>query len=471
MARTPQHPRRWDQAIVIGSGIAGLVAARVLAEHFSRVLLLERDHIADGDLPRAGVPQGPHTHILLARGRMILDALFPGLSDELRAAGAPQVDITRDAAVFGPFGWAVPCSSTLTSVACTRALIELRLRARVLAYPGVQLRDRSDVIGVLAGDTRTVHGVRLRERGTAEQELVGEEAIPADLVVDASGRTSRAPHWLTALGYGAPAETIINSFVGYASVTVAPAAGFQAPWKGVYVMAAPPARLRAGAIWPVEGGRWVVTLAGMSRDYPPLDETGFLTFARSLPTPVLYDALHAARLLTPIVGYRATENRWRHYERLAAWPDGLVVLGDAACSFNPVYGQGMTIAAMSAQVLDCCLQAQRRRRTDGALTGLGRDVQRRLARSNATAWQLATGPDKRAPMTTGGRPTWADRLLYRYLDRVFLHSTVNSNMTRTLLEVLHLSKPPSALFDPRIVRSLLRGMPKRDPESIATHII
>jgi 2-polyprenyl-6-methoxyphenol hydroxylase-like FAD-dependent oxidoreductase len=377
------------------------------------------------------------------------------------------VDIVGDVALLGPSGWAMPVRSILTTAACTRPLIESRIRARVLSDPRIHAREGCDVVGLVADANRRVIGVQIRERGAVGGGQASVEKVRADLVVDASGRNSRAPQWLQELGYQPPAETIINSFLGYASVTVEPPADFHAPWKGVYVMPAPPDHLRGGAIWPVEGGRWMITLAGMAHDYPPTDEVGFMTFAERLRTPVFHQVLQKARPLSPIVGHRATENRLRHYERMASWPDGFVVLGDAACAFNPVYGQGMTIATMSAQVLDACLHEQHRRRLGGDLAGMGRRFQRWLARNNATAWQLATGPDLRGPATEGARPTLVDRLMYRYLDRIFLHATVDSHMTRTLLEVLHLSKPPSALFHPRIVGSLLRGMPKAAPHTEA----
>jgi 2-polyprenyl-6-methoxyphenol hydroxylase-like FAD-dependent oxidoreductase len=206
-----------------------------------------------------------------------------------------------------------------------------------------------------------------------------------------------------------------------------------------------------------------VTLIGMGRDYPPTGEDEFMAFAQSLRTPLLYRAIKQARRLSPIVGYRATENRLRHYERMAPWPDGFIALGDAACAFNPVYGQGMTIATMSALVLDGCLHEQRRRQPDGGLAGMSRRFQQQLARSNANAWMLATGPDLRAPDTEGARPGWVGQLMYRYLDRVFLQAMRDTQMVCTLFEVLHLSKPPSALFHPRVMAALLWGGPKAAP--------
>jgi 2-polyprenyl-6-methoxyphenol hydroxylase-like FAD-dependent oxidoreductase len=447
------------RAIVIGASIAGLVTARVLANHVDRVVLIERDRFPAGDGPRNGTPQGHHAHILLARGRELLDGLFPGLQAELAAAGAPPIDFTDDVAQLAPVGWLSRAVSGLTTHAASRPLLEARLRARVLADPRITIREGCDVVSLLGDSNRQVVGVRVRARDAEAGQPVGAEDLRAALVVDASGRGSRAPQWLRELGYPSPAETVVNSHLGYASATFAPGTGFQAPWKAVYVQPAPPADKRGGVIWPVEGGRWVVTLLGMGRDYPPTGEAAFMAFAQSLRTPLFYEALQQAQRLSPISGFRATENRLRHYERMASWPGGFVVLGDAVCAFNPVYGQGMTVATMSAQLLDECLREQRRRAGDGELAGVSRRFQRLLARTVATPWMLATGPDLRAPDTEGTPPSRLDRLMYRYLDRIFVQATRDPEVVSRLFHVLHLSASPSGLFHPRMVAAALRGAP------------
>lgn len=445
----------YRQAVVIGASIAGLVTARVLAQHVDRVVVIERDQFAEGDGPRSGVPQSHHAHILLARGRELLDELFPGLQAELAAADAPVVDFTDDVAQLAPVGWLARARSGLTTYAVSRPLLEARLRARVLADPRIELWDQRDVVGLLGDAQRQVIGVRVRARDGSAKQDAGIEAISAALVVDASGRSSRAPQWLQALGYQPPAETIVNSHLGYASALFAPNPDFQPPWKAVYVQPAPPADKRGGVIWPVEGGRWIVTLLGMGRDYPPTGEAAFMAFAQSLRTPLFSEALQQAQRVSSIAGYRATENRLRHYERVASWPKGFVVLGDAVCAFNPVYGQGMTVATISARLLDRCLHEQRRQQPNSELGGVSHHFQQQLARSNATAWTLATGPDLRAPETEGTPPGWFDRLMYRYLDRIFVQATRDAEVVSRLFHVLHLSTSPSALFHPRMLAAAM----------------
>ncbi|MCW5849736.1 MAG: FAD-dependent monooxygenase [Anaerolineae bacterium] len=445
---------RGEYAVVIGGSVAGLLAARVLADHFERVTVVERDHFPAGDGMRKGVPQGLHPHVLLARGREILETLFPGLTDELVAAGAVRMNFTADLLNLSPMGWGVRFPSAIIEPALTRPLLESRIRRHVAAHPRLSFVEGCDVVGLLAAHGRDVDGVRIRQRGQTEGEG-GVEDLAANLVVDASGRTSRSPQWLQELGYPAVAETVINSFLGYSTATFEPLAGFEPGWKGLYIQPAPPTHLRGGVIWPVEGGRWMVGLVGMARDYPPTDEAEFMAFARSLRTPIFYEAIRNMRRLTPIAGYRTTENRLRHYERLVAWPGGFVVVGDAVCAFNPVYGQGMSAAAMGALELDGALGELA---ADGATGAWGQRFQKRLAARNASVWQLATGADLRSPATEGALPGPLDRLMYRYLDRVFLRSTVDPQVALTVVEVLHLQKPASALLHPRILWPTLQGV-------------
>ena len=222
------------------------------------------------------------------------------------------------------------------------------MRRRLAALPQIEFLPGCEVTG-LAGnkDGTAVSGVTVRSRS----QTGTEDRIEADLVAVASGRNSRMPQWLEALGYPAPQETVVNALLGYATRMYRRPAGFEADWKGMFIQAAPPERTRGGVILPIEDGRWMVTLGGGGGDYPPTDDQGFLEFARNLVTPKLYDAIQQAEALSPITGYRATENRLRHYERLSSFPENCIVVGDAACCFNPVYGQGMTTAALGAMLL------------------------------------------------------------------------------------------------------------------------
>ena len=449
-----------SHAVVIGEGMAGLLAGRVLADHFDCVTILERDRLPGAPAPRKGAPQSRHIHVLLDRGRGILERFFPGLAAELRNAGVRLMDVDEDFIWLTPAGWSPRFHSGLEVPACSRELLEWTIRQRLKAHDGVRIIEGVEVTDLVAnGDNTAVVGVTTHRRGvtdaqTAAAEDPHETRLDANLVVDASGRGSNATEWLTRLGYSAPEESMVNASLGYASRLYRRPAATSFPWECVYIQVAPPDRTRGGVIFPIEGDRWIVTLGGGGGDHPPTDEAGFHAFMASLPSPVILESVREAEPITPIFGYRATENRWRHYERLARRPEGLLVLGDSACTFNPVYGQGMTTAALGALTLKDCLDRQARKRPSGDLSGLAERFQRALAKVNATPWLLSTSEDQRYPSVVGVRPTRATRWMHWYLDRLVRRSTGDADLRRRLLEVFHLQKAPSILFRPRLLGRL-----------------
>ena len=453
-----------SHALVIGGSMAGILAARVLADHFGRVTVVERDRFPEGPAPRKGVPQARHVHALLKRGRLALERLFPGIGEELIAAGAPTLDMVADIAWLNPAGWGVRFPSDLAFVAFSRDLLDWHVRRRLAADHdgGVRFLEGYDVTGLIPDTAGTgVAGARVSARNRPGGG--GEEGLRADLVVDATGRGSRAPEWLEALGYGRPAETVVNAHLGDASRVYRRPPGFRADWKMAFVQAAPPDVTRGGLLLPIEGDRWMLTLVGRDRDYPPTDEEGFMSFASSLRSPIIRDAIENAEPLSPIHGYRATANRRRHYEKLPRQPHNFLVTGDAACAFNPVYAQGMTAAALGAETLQACLREQRRRRSGGHLTGLSRGFQKRLAGINKAPWMLATGEDFRVRGVEGGKPNAINRFMHRYMDRVLELSTHDVGVRLALLEVFNLVKPPTAILSPPIAAKVLRRAILRRP--------
>jgi 2-polyprenyl-6-methoxyphenol hydroxylase-like FAD-dependent oxidoreductase len=302
-SETATNSRR--HALVIGGSMAGLLAARVLSDRFEQVTLVESDSFPTQPQWRQGVPQSHHGHVLLTKGQQILEQLFPGLQDELAAAGAPRVDWTADCPFLGLFGWTPRFSSDLKTHVTTRNLLEWSIRQRLLGCSNIRFLPSTQVIGLLSDADKTcVTGVKVRSRHSSEST-----ELPANLVVDASGRQSPAPQWLTALGYAPPEETVINSFLGYASRWYQRPAHLQLDWQVLYLLpktAAPEAR----CFWCVQ----LKAIAGLSpslalpKTIPPTDEPGFLDFARSLRSSVAYDAIKDAQPLSPIYGYRNTEN-------------------------------------------------------------------------------------------------------------------------------------------------------------------
>ena len=281
-----------------------------------------------------------------------------------------------------------------------------------------------------------------------------EETLSADLVVDASGRGSRAPQWLNSLGYGNMQETSVKIDVGYATRVYRCPAQPPANWKALLIWGMPPGDKRGGVIFPIQGGCWMVTLTGSLRDYPPNDEAGFLEFARSLAQPDLYEAIKDAEPVTPIAVYKYSANRWRHFEHMKRLPEGFIILGDATCSFNPVYGQGMSVAAVEARTLDRCLREQEMFAGNNGTAGFTRRFQQAIARDIKTPWLLATGEDLRYPGAQGKRSLSA-RLLNRYMRRIIELTASDPDMAATLLRVRNLLKPLSTLFRPRIILAVL----------------
>lgn len=447
-------PAAGSHAVVIGASLAGLLAARVLADRFDQVTLVERDRLPEGPEPRKGLPQARHLHILLVRGQQLLEALFPGILEELRMAGAGFLDAGADFPWLGPAGWGVRFRAGLKLLCCSRDLLDWMVRRRVMSLERLQVCGESEVVDLItAAGKPAVGGVVLRDRRHGMSAR-----LAADLVVEASGRNSKAGGWLVSLGYPVAEQTVVDAHLGYATRIYRRAEAIGNDWRGAYVQAAPPSRVRGAVLLPIEGQRWMLTIAGGSGDYPPIAEAGFDEFLRSLASPVIQTMLRQAEPLSAIAGYRGTENRWRHYERLRRWPEGFVVLGDAACCFNPVYGQGMTLAALGATALGALLDRHRGK------PGLAQRFQRELARVSRGPWQLATGQDRRFPGVEGVQPSTWSHLIEGYLDRLTGLATHDPALRRQFLEVLHLVQPMSVLFRPTLAaRVLLSPGPSRGP--------
>ncbi len=438
-------------AVVLGGSLAGLLAARVLSDHFEKVTLIERDAYKDTCETRRGIPQANHVHGMLVRGRQILEELFPGLQDDMIAAGAPVVDMANDFAWFTRAGWGVRFPSEFEILAFTRPLLDLHVRRRLNTIPNIEILDDTDVLRLIP-DTKTNHlaGVLICPRKTASDRRVATD-LKADLVVDATGRASKAPRWLQDLGYEPPREIVIDADLGYSSRLYRIPSNYSRDWKCAYVQAAPPERKRGAIMFEVEGNRWLLTFSGGGGDYPPSDEAGFLEFARSLPVPLIYDAIRNAEPVSPIKTHRATQNRLRCFESAKLLPENFLAIGDAVCAFNPTYGQGMTTAALGALALRTSLQEQEILRRDGSLNGLARRFQKRLAKVTQAPWMLATGEDYRYRETVGGSPGLSTRFMHRYMDHVVRLTTRSVAVRRILFQAFNLLAQPAVLFQPRIL--------------------
>jgi 2-polyprenyl-6-methoxyphenol hydroxylase-like FAD-dependent oxidoreductase len=429
-------------AVVVGASMGGLLAARALIGPYDRVTLLDRDTLPTGADSRKGVPQGRHVHVLLSGGSELLGTMFPGILDELEADGVPVVrDWAEVAFTVGNHPFALPLGPVSTPLyLASRPELEFRVRARVGALPGIEILDGAEVSGLLStpGGDRVI-GVKVRRDGV-------ETELGADLVVDATGRTGRAPVWLAALGYEAAPEEELPIDLMYATRQVraedVEVDGVMAALIGQY-----PGMPRAFFVCPVEGGRALVTVAGYGAHHPPTDDAGFDAFVASVAPPTLAAAIAGAESLGPVITHRFPSNLRRHYNKLDRFPVGFLVFGDAFCSFNPLYGHGMTVSALQAEALRRCL-----------VRGEG-DLAPRFFKAAAkpidVAWQFAVGADLAMPEIEGKRSAQI-RVLNRYVARVQVAAETEPAVSEAFLRVIHFLDPPSRLFAPAILRRVLR---------------
>ncbi|MFD8597605.1 FAD-dependent oxidoreductase [Kitasatospora sp. NPDC059646] len=434
-------------AVVLGAGIAGLCAARALSEVFDRVTLVERDTLAGDGAPRRGVPQGAHVHSLTVRGAAVLEEFFPGFVDRLAADGAAVVTALSEVEIvfFGSLLHKVPVGTVLQA---GRPFLEDRLREAVRAVPRITVLDGREAIAPLAttGNDRVV-GVRLARPG-----LPGStEDVDADLVVDAMGRAGRGAAWLEALGYRKPAEQRLRVDVAYASRRYLVPPGAAGPDHALLV-GATPARPRGLVLTRQENDLWVLSLYGFGRpDHPPTEPGEFLRFAAELASGPIWEALRRAEPVTDVAAFGYPHSLRRHYHRLRRLPDGLISTGDAICSLNPIYGAGMTVAALQAAALRECL-------ADGT-----RDLPRRFYRSAAKAlrlpWLFSTLADRSMPQVPGTRPAFA-ALLGKSFRATMRAAATDPEVAAAVWNAVSLTASPAALARPRVVAATLRNWPR-----------
>jgi 2-polyprenyl-6-methoxyphenol hydroxylase-like FAD-dependent oxidoreductase len=442
-------PARMEKAVVIGASISGLLAARALANHFARVTVIERDILPPPGEPRKGVPQGRHAHALLARGRDLLEAYFPGLTQELVAQGAMSGDLSETACWFSNGTYTRNFHSGLISVQASRPLLEGAICQRLRALPYLTILENHDVTGLLtipagSGPDVQVTGVRMVDRAQANP---AEVPLEADLVVDAGGRGSRILAWLESLGYPLPEEEHIKINLSYTTRIFRRLPEHAGGHSPVVILPSPHNR-RGAAMLAMEGERWIVTLAAYLGDSAPPDLPGFIEFARSLNAPDCYDILKTAQPLGEASQYKYPASQRRRFENLARFPAGLLTCGDALCSFNPIYGQGMTTATSEAALLDECLRA-------GA-AGLARRFFRRAGRLLDSPWSIAAGSDLAYPEVEGRRRP-AMRLVGVYLNQLLLAAQRDLVLNLTFQQVTNLILPPTSLFRPNIILRVLVG--------------
>jgi 2-polyprenyl-6-methoxyphenol hydroxylase-like FAD-dependent oxidoreductase len=434
-----QHHRPLEPtAIVIGGSIAGLLAAHALHRRFAEVIVLERDRLPLDASPRRGVPQGRHGHGLLTEGYRAMGELVPGLADDLVKRGAITGDLLRDVRWFYFGGYKARFESGLPAISMSRPALESVLRERAEALPNITLRTETRAAGLTVDrGVDRIRGVRLEDGSV----------LSADLVVDATGRGSATPRWLEAIGYEPPPLDEVAIDVGYASRTYRRSPDDLGGDRGVVLAPTPPDR-RVGFMLAIEGQRWIVSIGGWLGDHAPTQTDGYLAFARSLPRPDIYEVIRRAEPLSDIVVHKLPSNLRRRYEHMKRIPRGLVVVGDALCSFNPIYAQGMTVAALEALALRACAESP------SELAGLSTDFFARASKLLDNPWMLAVSHDFRYQGVKGRRP-FGTGALHHYVVR--LHDAANDDPTvcLALFRVANMISPPSSLFRPSLVARVI----------------
>jgi 2-polyprenyl-6-methoxyphenol hydroxylase-like FAD-dependent oxidoreductase len=436
-----------EHAMVLGGSMGGLLAARVLSDFYDRVTVVERDVLDDQPTARRGVSQSRQPHVLLARCGEIVEELFPGLLKEMVANGAHRWDDGDLSRFYGCFGGhllnrdgPIPSPDSLINHFASRPFIECHVRRRVQALPSVTVFDGHDIVELIA----TEEGVS----GVAVHRQVDDsvQKLHAQLVVDATGRGSRTPAFLERLGYGRPAEDELTVRVAYASMPIRIPEG--SLHEHAFMRLFEPGVPRGFMMFKCEKDTWMVGAGTLGDVEPPTNRADLLDFGRGLTPAHALAAARAAEPLAEVSVHRFPANRWRRYDKMSRLPDGFVVLGDAVCSFNPIYGQGMTIAAIEALILRECLN-----RGDA---GLPRRFHRAAAKRIRVAWQTAVGSDLALPEVRGPRPL-SMRVTNAFVDRVLTAAESDAYVAQEFLRVTGMLQPPSRMFRPSFMFQVARA--------------
>ena len=425
-------------AIVIGGSMAGLCAAQVLKDAFEDVVLIERDTLTDEPTIRDGAPQTSQPHALLEAGRATLEDLFPGFSADVLNAGGLELNMTRDIAWYDRGGVVAEAATPLSALYASRPLFEHIARQRVRNDPNIHVRDGCHFITYTHDPSADrITGVRFRD------EQGSETTIEATLTVDASGRASKTPSWLAEHGYPKPVVDRVNIDVTYGTVCVSRPPDAQ---RGVLI-APEPDRPRGAAMLPIEGDRWQILLQGLHGERVPTEKERFIEWATQLPIDEIPAQLRNQQWLTEVRRYPFPASVRHNYHELRDFPDGLVVTGDAVASFNPIYGQGMSVAALDALALHHELSA--------GISGIGPRVFDQIAPVVDEAWRTAVTNDFIFEETTGPQP-FATDLLNKYTTRLVTKAHDDGQLTEAFLRVFRLEQPATSLLSPRILWRTLR---------------
>lgn len=455
--KNKQNNLHCQHAIVIGGSIAGLVAAKVLSKHYKKVTIIERDSQNLSNLsnnPRRYAPQGNHLHALLKKGEIVLEELFPGICQDLQDSGSIRTCFGADVKWFHFGDWKIRLprqeANNLQCLFQSRPLLESHVRHRVSQLKNVEFLYETSVTGFIMDTNKyRINGVNIKSSLNAKaNQLIG------NLIIDASGCGSHTPNWLRALGFNSPEEDRVELNLAYSTRSYRLPEDANRDWQAILVYNHPPHSKCIAGLYPVEGNRWLVTLGGYDEQTPPKDDASFMEFIRKLPNPAIYEALKDAEPLSEIQHYKFPKQRWRRYDKLKVLPDGLVVIGDALARFDPVFGQGMSVASESGLILEKMVK-QAFAKGNYELVGFSKRFHRKVAKLINSSWLITLVERYRYSSKETKKPLHI-KILQLYTEKIFRLSQKNPMVYSRFLKVMHMMEAPTHLVHPEMIYALLK---------------
>jgi 2-polyprenyl-6-methoxyphenol hydroxylase-like FAD-dependent oxidoreductase len=431
-----------QKAIVIGGSVAGMLAARALADFYEKIIVIEKDEKSDSYSTRKGVPQGAQGHVLLKSGEEIIEGMFPGILDEMRQNGSVESDFAGNVSWFHHGCSKVTYHSGVSITQQSRPFLEGHIQRKLEKLSNIEFMYKCKVKKLRLDGHKEIKSI------IAEQSDGSIVEIDTDLVIDASGPASLTPKWLQEFGFKVPVKTEVKIDLFYASMIYKDLSPNAGDWHSLLVYPNPAEMDRGGSISPIEGDRYHIMLLGYGDHSPPHDLRGFLQYAKSLDQPNVYEAIKNGVADSEIQVYRFPSLHRYHYEKQSDFPSGLLVIGDAFCRLDPLFGQGMSIAAKEAELLSKVLRKYDSKKQ------LTHHFHRQTSKIIDVPWLIALTEDFRFRTTTGRKPMGLSFLQW-YVKKVVYACEQNKDVYSQFIKVLHLKAHPASLFKPNLLAGVL----------------
>ena len=434
-----------QRAVVIGGSVAGLMTAKTLSPFFREVVILEKDTLNSENGLHKGVGQGPHSHVLLPSGMEILKQLLDSTELNPREYGIYPADAAEELKWFQFGVWKKRFHSGVNMGWCHRSQFEWRVRQDVLSVDNILLNSGARVVGLMvAEEGNRIKGVQY-QAGSGKEDI---KALEADLVIDASGRGTHTPKWLSEANIASVTEDEVRTQISYTTrrFRLPPSLKDSLDWKVLAIYPEPPHVKRGGMIYPLGNGEWMTTLVGFNGEIAPSDIDGYMDYAQSLPQPELYEVLKQSTPIGDPLNYRVPGSLWRRYDDSKQWPGNYAVVGDAVCSFNPIYGQGITMVLKDLQKLRALLERKESDFTPATMTHL----QKQIGKGKIIPWLMAASPDFMYTGTTGNKPPGVS-IMNSYIKALMKLAGKDQDIHQRFIEAFTFLKSPAVLMTPSVI--------------------